>query len=56
VIAHPDAARAYSELKRELAKQHANDIEGYMDGKDPFINGHEAKALAWRQSARRIRV
>ena len=37
MIAHPEAAEAYSDLKRDLAAQHPNDIEAYMDGKDEFI-------------------
>ena len=34
---HPDAAQAYSGLKRELAAKYPNDSESYMDGKDEFI-------------------
>ena len=49
MITHSDAARAYSDLKRELAKQHPEDMDAYMDGKDPFIKEHEARALAWRR-------
>ena len=26
---------------------HPDDIEAYMDGKNPFITTHEARALAW---------
>ncbi|HEY7680345.1 MAG TPA: GrpB family protein, partial [Terriglobia bacterium] len=50
IIAHPQEARRYSELKRALAKQHPEDIESYMDGKDPYIKEHEQKALTWRKS------
>jgi GrpB-like predicted nucleotidyltransferase (UPF0157 family) len=50
LTAHPEEAQKYSELKRELAKQHPNDIIGYMDGKDGFIKEMEQKALAWRSS------
>jgi GrpB-like predicted nucleotidyltransferase (UPF0157 family) len=46
VIAHPEIARQYSDLKRELAKNlHWSDIEGYMDGKDEFIKKVEKCAL-----------
>jgi len=45
--AHPDVAKAYSDLKRQLAKRHPEDASAYMDGKDPFIKAQEAKALAW---------
>jgi GrpB-like predicted nucleotidyltransferase (UPF0157 family) len=44
---HPDIALAYSDLKRQLASAYSNDIEAYMDGKDSFIKGVEAKALCW---------
>lgn len=37
LIAHPDDARAYSELKRRLAAETPNDPDAYMDGKDDFI-------------------
>ena len=37
MIAHPEAAKAYSDLKRTLAEQHPDDIEAYMDGKHEFI-------------------
>ena len=46
MIAHPDAAQAYSDLKRELAAKHPNDIEAYMDGKDAFIQEVDRRAAA----------
>lgn len=49
MIAHPEAAQQYSELKCQLAKQYPNDIYGYMDGKDSFIKETERKALEWRK-------
>lgn len=48
MIAHPDAAWQYSELKRELARKYPQDIEGYMDGKDEFIKAMEKKALEYQ--------
>jgi GrpB-like predicted nucleotidyltransferase (UPF0157 family) len=51
MIAHPDAAQQYSELKRQLAKQYPQDIEGYMDGKDEFVKVMEKKALEWQAIA-----
>jgi GrpB-like predicted nucleotidyltransferase (UPF0157 family) len=48
MIAHPETAQRYSELKRQLAKQYPNDINGYMDGKDGFIKEIEKKALIWK--------
>ena len=50
MIAHPESARAYGELKQRIALQHPNDIQAYMDGKDAFIREHQAKALVWRGS------
>lgn len=49
MIAHPDRAQHYSNLKRELARQYPDDIEGYMDGKDSFVKEMERQALAWRK-------
>jgi len=50
MAAHPEDARKYSELKRELVKKlHINDIEGYMDGKDAFIKEMEKRAVAWKR-------
>jgi GrpB-like predicted nucleotidyltransferase (UPF0157 family) len=42
--AHPETARAYSELKQQLAKQYPTDIEGYMDGKAAFIHAIDLQA------------
>lgn len=50
MIAHPAEAGAYGELKRNLAREFPEDIHGYMDGNDPFIKEHEARALAWCMS------
>jgi len=48
--AHAAEARAYGELKQDLARLHPHDIQAYMDGKDAFIKEHEAKAIARRSS------
>ena len=50
MIAHPEEAQRYSELKQKLAREHPEDIEAYMDGKDPYIKEQEARAVAWRAS------
>ena len=50
MIAHPEEAQAYSNLKRKLAQEYPDDIEAYMDGKDPFVKEYEARAIAWRTS------
>lgn len=48
MIAHPEAAQQYSDLKRRLAKEYPENIEGYMDGKDKFVKEMEKKAIDWR--------
>jgi len=40
----PETAQQYSDLKRELAAKHPNDIEAYMDGKDEFIKEIDKRA------------
>jgi len=44
MIAHPEVAHRYSELKRELAREHPLNIDAYMDGKDGFIKEIDLKA------------
>ncbi len=48
MIEHPESAIRYSDLKREFAAAHSDDIELYMDGKDAFIKEIDRKAVAWR--------
>jgi GrpB-like predicted nucleotidyltransferase (UPF0157 family) len=43
---HPDAARAYADLKRELAIRHQHDREAYQDGKSQLIQQILKLALA----------
>jgi GrpB-like predicted nucleotidyltransferase (UPF0157 family) len=50
MIAHPLEAQRYSELKRKLAKEHPQSIDGYMDGKDGFIKEMNRRAARWRTS------
>lgn len=44
---HGDVASRYGALKSKLATRFTDDIEAYMDGKDPFIKKAERDALAW---------
>jgi GrpB-like predicted nucleotidyltransferase (UPF0157 family) len=37
LIAHPEAARAYARIKRDLAAAHPNDRVAYTNGKTEFI-------------------
>jgi amidohydrolase len=48
---HPEAARAYEALKRELAERHGTDRVGYTDAKAHFVRECEAKARAERGGA-----
>lgn len=50
LTAHPADARRYSELKRQLAEQHPRSMDGYMDGKDGFIQEIDRRAALWRAS------
>jgi GrpB-like predicted nucleotidyltransferase (UPF0157 family) len=45
--AHPQAARRYERLKRELASKHHHDREAYTNGKGPLIQELERAAFAW---------
>lgn len=48
MIAHPEDAQRYSELKRRLAREYPTNIDEYMDGKDGFIREMDRKAAQWR--------
>ncbi|MDT4966967.1 MAG: hypothetical protein QOJ64_1704 [Acidobacteriota bacterium] len=50
MIAHAEDALEYSELKRKLAQEHSQSIDGYMDGKDGFIKEIDRRAAQWRAS------
>jgi GrpB-like predicted nucleotidyltransferase (UPF0157 family) len=49
MIAHPEEAQEYGKLKQRLARKHPNDIQRYMDGKEPFIKDCQARAIEWRR-------
>ncbi|MGF6335056.1 GrpB-like predicted nucleotidyltransferase (UPF0157 family) [Bradyrhizobium sp. i1.8.4] len=46
--AHPEAARAYADIKRALAASSKDNIEAYRAGKGAFVEETTAKARAWR--------
>ena len=50
MIAHPVDAQTYSELKRRLAEEHPQSLDGYMDGKDGFVKEMDRRAALWRAS------
>ena len=52
LIEHPDDAQAYSQLKRQLAIQHQDSQDDYIDGKDGFIRDIDQKAqVLWLQNS-----
>ena len=50
MVAHPEDAQRYGELKRKLAEEHPQSMDGYMDGKDGFIKEMDRRAAHWRAS------
>lgn len=50
LIQHPETARAYGDLKRNLAERFPADMEAYMEGKDAFIKEAEGEALSRTRS------
>ncbi len=54
LIQHPETARAYGTLKRDLAKEFPTDIEAYMDGKDAFVKEIEREVLSWNRTPDKV--
>jgi GrpB-like predicted nucleotidyltransferase (UPF0157 family) len=44
---HPAEAQQYSELKRKLAAEYPNNMNGYIAGKESFIKEIDRKAAKW---------
>jgi GrpB-like predicted nucleotidyltransferase (UPF0157 family) len=49
--AHPEAVRAYADIKRAIAASSKDNIEAYRTGKNVFVEETTAKARAWRADA-----
>ncbi|HVT61938.1 MAG TPA: GrpB family protein [Legionellaceae bacterium] len=47
VIAHPDIARSYADLKVKLAHQFSNDLFSYVSGKSKLVQEIDKKAKLW---------
>ena len=47
MIAHPEEAQKYSELKRKLAAEYPQNMDGYINGKDDFIKEIDRRAEQW---------
>lgn len=54
LIAHPETAREYGELKLHLAAKFADDLQGYLAGKNEFIGDIDLKTLMIRTPAYRL--
>jgi GrpB-like predicted nucleotidyltransferase (UPF0157 family) len=48
---HPEAAREYGQVKRELAKRFVNDREGYVRAKEPEVWSLLTRAHDWAQES-----
>ncbi|WP_245676683.1 GrpB family protein [Bacillus solimangrovi] len=48
MIAHPEEAKDYANLKEKLAKKYPEDIQSYIEGKDAFIKEIDKRASEWR--------
>jgi GrpB-like predicted nucleotidyltransferase (UPF0157 family) len=49
MIAHPEDAQRYSELKRRLAREYPANIDDYINGKNGFVEEIDQKAAQWRK-------
>ena len=47
-------AHRYGELKKSLARRFPDDIEGYCDGKEVFMQELERAALTWYRCGKGI--
>lgn len=50
MIAHPVDVREYSQLKMDLAKKFPLDIDGYIKGKESYVDDMEKRAIGWYRS------
>jgi GrpB-like predicted nucleotidyltransferase (UPF0157 family) len=46
-----DEAARYAALKRKVAARHPEDRLAYIEGKDEYVTGLEARAVAWAGGA-----
>jgi GrpB-like predicted nucleotidyltransferase (UPF0157 family)/GNAT superfamily N-acetyltransferase len=54
LIQHPEIAKKYAELKIKLAQHFANDIDGYVSGKDQLVQEIDAKVKQWAQRPKNL--
>jgi GrpB-like predicted nucleotidyltransferase (UPF0157 family) len=51
LIAHPDKAKEYCQLKKQLATKFREDIENYSEGKTEFIQEIDKQAIDWKRKS-----
>ncbi|MRG86119.1 GrpB family protein [Salinibacillus xinjiangensis] len=49
---HPDVAKQYGWLKTDLAQRYPENMNGYIEGKNDFVQTTEKRALEWYQNSR----
>ncbi|WP_335869804.1 GrpB family protein [Bacillus sp. 2205SS5-2] len=47
---HSEEAKAYGEIKVNLARKFPNDMDSYIEGKDQFVKALERRALQWLEN------
>jgi len=47
MIAHPQEAAKYADLKRSLARSFKSDIDSYCEGKEAYIKDIDVRAAIW---------
>lgn len=50
LMAFPEVRDEYAALKQQLAKQHPEDIESYIQGKQDWVSATEQEATMWYMS------
>jgi len=54
LITFPDVRDEYAALKQQLASQHPDDIESYIQGKQDWVSATERAATIWYGSRKQI--
>lgn len=48
---HPDIAKEYGNLKKELSQRFPDNIEAYISGKERLVSEIEKQAMAWNDNS-----
>ncbi len=54
LVTFPDVRDEYASLKQQLASQHPDDIESYIQGKQDWVSATERAATIWYGSRKQI--